>query len=144
MEWYKVLIEVVLGLGGLAGIGAFIKIFMFAKQDKASKNIENKGNEIENLHKIIGDYREELEWFKKEFKEYKEDVDARVAMFKGKFAVLEDDVDHLKRVVSEAYRCTYPPTLDECPVIKAMKASKKCEECRKRGADDCIDCKEEE
>ena len=144
MEWYKILVEVVLGLGGLAGIGAFIKVFLFAKQERKSKEIDNRSSEIANLHSIIEDYRGELEWFKKEFKEYKEDVDARVAMFKGKFAVLEDDVDHLKRVVSEAYRCTYPPTLDECPVIKAMKASKKCEECRKRGADDCIDCKEEE
>ena len=143
MEWYKILIEVILGLGGLAGIGAFIKVFMFAKQERASKNIENKGNEIDNLHKIISDYRDELTWFKKEFKEYKEEVDGRVVMFKNKFAAIEGEVDSLKRVVSEAYRCAYPPTLDDCPVIKAMKESKKCEECRKKGADECIECKEE-
>lgn len=143
MEWYKILIEVVLGLGGLAGIGAFIKIFLFVKQDKKSKEIENRGSEIENLHKIIGDYRDELEWFKKDFKDYKEDVDKRIAFFKGQYQHLELRIDILNQAVSEAYRCTLPATIDDCPVIKSLKQSKKCEECRKKGADECIECKEE-
>jgi hypothetical protein len=143
MEWYKILIEVVLGLGGLAGIGAFVKIFLFVKQEKKSKEIENKGSEIENLHKIIGDYRDELEWFKKDFKDYKEAVDKRITFFKGQYEHLELRIDILNQAVSEAYRCTYPATIDDCPVIKSLKQSKKCEECRKKGADECLECKEE-
>lgn len=143
MEWYKILIEVVLGLGGLAGIGAFVKIFLFVKQEKKSKEIENKGSEIENLHKIIGDYRDELEWFKKDFKEYKADVDKRITFFKGQYEHLELRIDILNQAISEAYRCSYPATLDDCPVIKSLKQSKKCEECRKKVADECLECKEE-
>lgn len=143
MEWYKILIEVVLGLGGLAGIGAFIKIFLFVKQDKKSKEIENRGSEIENLHKIIGDYRDELEWFKKDFKDYKDDVDKRITFFKSQYQHLELRIDILNQAVSEAYRCTLPATIDDCPVIQSLKHSKKCEECRKKGADECIECKEE-
>ena len=142
MEWYKVLIEVILGLGGLAGIGAFIKVFLFAKQERKSKEIDNRGAEIENLHKIIGDYRDELEWFKKDFKDYKTEVDERVKFFKGQFEHLELRIDVLNQAVSAAYRCKYPATLEDCPVIQHLKASKKCEECRKRGSDECIECKE--
>lgn len=143
MEWYKILIEVVLGLGGLAGIGAFIKIFLFVKQDKKSKEIENRGSEIENLHKIIGDYRDELEWFKKDFKDYKDDVDKRITFFKSQYQHLELRIDILNQAVSEAYRCTLPAKIEDCPVIQSLKHSKQCEECRKKGADECIECKEE-
>ena len=143
MEWYKILIEVVLGLGGLAGIGAFIKIFLFVKQDKKSKEIENRGSEIENLHKIIGDYRDELEWFKNDMRQYKEDVDKRITFFKGQYQHLELRIDILNQAVSEAYRCTLPAKIEDCPVIQSLKQSKQCEECRKKGADECIECKEE-
>lgn len=143
MEWYKILIEVVLGLGGLAGIGAFVKIFLFVKQDKKSKEIENRGSEIENLHKIIGDYRDELEWFKSDMRQYKEDVDKRITFFKGQYQHLELRIDILNQAVSEAYRCTLPAKIEDCPVIKSLKQSKQCEECRKKGADECIECKEE-
>jgi hypothetical protein len=143
MEWYKILMEIVLGLGGLAGIGAFIQVFLFAKQEKASKEIVNRSSEIDNLHKIIGDYRDELEWFKKDFKEYKADVDKRITFFKGQYEHLELRIDILNQAVSEAYRCSYPATIEDCPVIQSLKRSKKCEECRKKGADECLECKEE-
>ena len=142
MSWHQVLIEIVVGLGGLAGIGAFVKVFLFAKQERKSKDLDNKSAEIENLHKIIGDYREELEWFKKDFKDYKTEVDERVKLFKGQFEHLELRIDVLNQAVSAAYRCKYPATIDDCPVVQHLKASKKCEECRKRGAEDCLECKE--
>ena len=143
MEWYKILIEIVLGLGGLAGIGAFIKVFLFAKQERKSKEIDNRSSEIDNLHKIIEDYRGELEWFKKDFKDYKEEVDKRITFFKSQYEHLELRIDVLNQAVSEAYRCHYPATIDDCPVIKSLKRSKKCEECRMKGADECLECKEE-
>ena len=83
MEWYEILLKIVAGVGGLAGVGAFIKVFLFAKQEKASKEIVNRSSEIDNLHKIIEDYRGELEWFKKDFKDYKEEVDKRITFFKS-------------------------------------------------------------
>ena len=142
MEWYKILMEIVAGLGGLAGVGAFIKIFMFAKQEKAGKNIENEGKKVENQHNVIQDYQALLNWLQEHMKGYKQEVDIHVAAVKIEVKELREEVQQLKRISSEAYRCKYPPTIDECPVIKAMKASKKCEECRKRGSDECIECKE--
>jgi hypothetical protein len=56
---------------------------------------------------------------------------------------LELRIDVLNQAVSEAYRCHYPATIDDCPVIKSLKRNKKCEECRKKGADECLECKEE-
>ena len=150
MEWYEILIYVVGGLGGLAGIGAFIKIFLFLKQDKKSKDIENEGKKVENeekkvenQHNVVQDYQMLLNWLQDYIKEYKHEVDNKVAEVKIEVVGMRNEIDALKRVSSEAYRCSYPPTLEDCPVIKAMKASKQCEECRKKGADDCIECKEE-
>lgn len=143
MEWYKILIEVVLGLGGLAGIGAFIKVFLFAKQERKSKEIENEGKKVENQHNIMQDYQALLNWLQGHMKEYKHEVDTKVAEVKTEVAGMRNEIVELKRVNSEAYRCTYPPTINDCPVIKAMQASKKCEECRKKGADECLECKEE-
>jgi hypothetical protein len=70
-------------------------------------------------------------------------VDKRITFFKSQYEHLELRIDVLNQAVSEAYRCHYPATIDDCPVIKSLKRNKKYEECRKKGADECLECKEE-
>ena len=138
MEWYKTLVEIVLGLGGLAGIGAFLKIFLFAKQEKAGKAIENEGKEVENQHNIVQDYQHLLDWMQREMKEYKHEVDTRVADVKKEVVGLRTEIGHLKEIISDAYRCQYPPSIEDCPVVKAMRHSKECKDCaHKHTTQDC-------
>lgn len=132
MEWYKILIEIILGLGGLAGIGAFIKVFLFAKQEKASKEIDNKSNEVKTLLDIIEELRKEHAGLREEFNTYKSTTSEYVAEFKGRFAALEADRNNLKIATLEAYRCTLPKTPDDCPVLHHLKQSQACEECKNK------------
>lgn len=149
MEWIEYFKEIVLALGGLAGIAAFIKAFIFTKQEKKSKEIENEGKEInnegsqiENEHKIVEDYQALVNWLKDSFSEYKQEVDTRVGAVKIEVDGMKKKIDNLEKVISEAYHCPYPPSFKDCPVVKALETNKKCEECRKRGSDECIECKE--
>lgn len=149
MEWIEYFKEIVLALGGLAGIAAFIKAFIFTKQEKKSKEIENEGKEInnegsqiENEHKIVEDYQALVNWLKDSFSEYKQEVDTRVGAVKIEVEKLKNTIDELKQIVGEAYHCPYPPSSKDCPVVKALENSKKCDECRNKGTNDCIECKE--
>lgn len=139
LSWIDIVIPAVCSLiGALFGGGA-----IYWKENKKGKQIENEGKKVENQHNVVQDYQSLLNWLKEQMKEYKNEVDKKVAEVKVEVAGMRSEISELKRINSEAYRCIYPPTIEDCPVIKAMKQSKKCEECRKKGADDCIDCKEE-
>ena len=161
MEWYKILIEIILGLGGLAGIGAFIKVFLFAKQERKGKDIENRAHEIDNvlklaevqqktiegLQKQLDDnhdfHQKQLQELEERYEKRFEETDRRTAFFKEKYEKMEVRLDIQDHAIAAAYRCTLPANIEDCPVIQHLKVSNKCEECRKRGADDCIDCKED-
>lgn len=41
MEWHEILIGILGAVGGLAGVGAFVKSFFFVKQDGEAKTIDN-------------------------------------------------------------------------------------------------------
>lgn len=153
MEWYKIAIDIFLALGGLAGIGALIKVFLFVKQDKKSKEIDNKTKEVSSLLNIIERlenhqkeqderHRKELDERDKRDREYRDEVHKQSAIYMGKYEYIESRVDSMERVLSGAYRCPYPPTLKDCPVVREWENIHTCEECKKRGADDCIECKE--
>lgn len=132
LTWYEIVIGLLGAVGGSAGVAAFIKAFLYTKQERESKEITNENSQIANLHAIIEENRNEYKELKKEFKEYKEEVDIRVSMFKGKFELLENKYEQLRQAVFEAYRCQLPATIDQCPVVQALKQIQTCEECQKQ------------
>jgi hypothetical protein len=153
MEWYKIAIDIFLALGGLAGIGALVKVFLFVKQDKKGKEIDNKTREVSSLLNIIERlenhqkeqderHRKELEERDRRDREYRDEVYKQSAIYMGKYEHIESRVDSMERVLSGAYRCPYPPTIKDCPVVKEWENVHACEECKRRGADECIECKE--
>lgn len=132
MEWFETIKEIFLALGGLAGIVAAIKSFFFTKQEKASKEIDNKSNEVKTLLNIIEELRKEYAVLREEFNTYKDTTNEYVAEFKGRFTALEADRNNLKTATLEAYRCTLPKTPDDCPVLHHLKQSQACEECKNK------------
>lgn len=118
------LIAILSAAGGLAGVTAFIKAFFFVRQDGEAKTIDN-------LKSIIEEVREQNAIIKEDFRQYRKDIDERVAFFKQKFAKLEEERNHLYNATSEASRCTYPPTIEDCPVIKHLRNAELCETCKK-------------
>lgn len=132
MEWFEAIKDIFLALGGLAGIAAAIKSFFFTKQEKASKEIDNKSNEVKTLLNIIEELRKEYAVLRDEFNTYKDTTNEYVAEFKGRFTALEADRNNLKIATLEAYRCTLPKTPDDCPVLHHLKQSQACEECKNK------------
>jgi len=124
MMWYEIVIGIFGALGGLAGIGAFIKAFFFVKQDKEAKTIDN-------LIKIIDEVKDEYKELKEEFHDYKVEVDKRVKFFKEKFDEIERERDNFKKATMEANRCTLPTTIEDCPVVKFLTNLEACQDCKK-------------
>lgn len=129
MVWYEIVIALLGAFGGLAGVAAFIKSFWMLKPEKNSKEISNEHAEIANLREFIAIANENYDRLKTEFKEYKDEVDGRIAFFKQKFDKMEQEKEIMEAANMQANRCPFPPTLDDCPVIKYLKSSP-CEGCK--------------
>lgn len=129
MVWYDIVVTLLGAFGGLAGVAAFIKSFWMLKQEKNSKEISNEHAEIANLREFIAIANENYDRLKTEFKEYKDEVDGRIAFFKQKFNKTEQEKEHMEAANMQANRCPFPPSLDDCPVIKYLKSSP-CEGCK--------------
>lgn len=122
MAWYEI-VGVLLGsVGGISGIvGGFITMYN-AKSNKDTIDISN-------LHSIIEDERKERETLKKEYYQYRQFVDEKVASVKKDFEELKKENQKMVKAIYQAYRCTYPDKIHDCPVIKSFEDSCKCEEC---------------
>jgi len=129
MVWYEIVVTLLGAFGGLAGVAAFIKSFWMLKPEKNSKEISNEHAEIANLREFITIANENYDRLKTEFKEYKDEVDGRIAFFKQKFDKMEQEKELMEAANMQANRCPFPPSLDDCPVIKYLKSSP-CEGCK--------------
>ena len=129
MVWYEIIVALLGAFGGLAGVAAFIKSFWMLRPDKEAKEISNDHAEIANLKEFIAIANENYDRLKTEFKEYKEDVDTRITFFKQKFDKMEQEKELMEAANMQANRCPFPPSLEDCPVIKYLKSSP-CDGCK--------------
>ena len=129
MAWYEIVVTLLGGFGGLAGVAAFIKSFWMLRPDKEAKEISNDHAEIANLKEFITIANENYDRLKTEFKEYKDDVDTRITFFKQKFDKMEQEKELMEAANMQANRCPFPPSLEDCPVIKYLKSSP-CDGCK--------------
>ena len=122
MAWSEI-VGVLLGaVGGISGIvGGFITMYN-AKSNKDTIDIKN-------LHSIIEDERKERETLSKEYYQYRKFVDEKVASVKKDFEELKKENQKMVKAIYQAYRCTYPDKIHDCPVIKSFEDSCHCDEC---------------
>lgn len=118
MEWYNIL---VLLLGGFGGISGVISLY-HAKSNKDTIDIKN-------LHSIIEEERKERENLSKEYYQYRQFVDKKVESVKKDFEELKDENKKMIKAIYQAYRCTFPERMHDCPVIKTFEDSCRCDEC---------------
>ena len=157
LSWIDIVVPAGCSLmGALFGGGA-----IYWKENKKAKQIDNKAHEIENVLKLAEVQQKTIEGLQKQLDEnhafhqkqleelearYEkrfEETDKRTAFFKDKYEKMEARLDIQDHAIAAAYRCNLPAKIEDCPVIQSLKQSKKCEECRNRGADECLECKEE-
>ena len=118
MEWYNIL---VLLLGGFGGISGVISLY-HAKSNKDTIDIKN-------LHSIIEEERKEREDLTKEYYQYRQFVDNKVECVKKDFEELKAEIKKMIKAIYQAYRCTLPEKMHDCPVIKSFEDSCRCNEC---------------
>ena len=118
MEWYNILVLILGGFGGITGV---ISLY-HAKSNKDTIDIKN-------LHSIIEEERKERENLTKEYYQYRQFVDQKVASVKKDFEELKAENKKMIKAIYQAYRCTLPEKLHDCPVIKTFEDSYRCEDC---------------
>ena len=118
MEWYNILVLILGGFGGITGV---ISLY-HAKSNKDTIDIKN-------LHSIIEEERKERENLTKEYYQYRQLVDQKVASVKKDFEELKAENKKMIKAIYQAYRCTLPEKLHVCPVINTFEDSCRCDDC---------------
>ena len=118
MSWVEVVVMVVGAIGGTTGI---ISLY-HAKSNKDTIDIKN-------LHSIIEEERKERENLTKEYYQYRQFVDKKVESVKKDFEELKAENKKMIKAIYQAYRCTYPDKIHDCPVIKTFEDSCHCDDC---------------
>lgn len=118
MEWYNILVLILGGFGGISGV---ISLY-HAKSNKDTIDIKN-------LHSIIEEERKEREGLSKEYYQYRQFVDKKVESVKKDFEELKAENKKMIKSIYQAYRCTFPEKMHDCPVIKTFEDSCRCDDC---------------
>ena len=131
MEWYNIVLLLLGGVGGTAGLISIYK----AKSEKTGIDISNMQKMLDEARKMFNDACEEKEQVQKEFSDYKAENMKYILEFKGRFAKVEQRLDaaeetifDLTGAVYQGYRCKYPENVEDCPVIKEYER-KHCKKC---------------
>lgn len=121
MEWYDILIGII---GVLGGVGGIVSLY-HAKSNKDTIDIQNMKKMLDAANELHDKVVSDRDDIKKEFEDYKRDNMKYVAEFKDRFAKTEDRLDKveadnmmLRRNILTAYRCPFPPSVKDCPVIQ--------------------------
>lgn len=131
MEWYNIVLLLLGGVGGTAGLISIYK----AKSEKTGIDINNMKEMLNEAHKMFDSACEEKETIQKEFSEYKAENMKYIGEFKARFTKVEQRLDKaedtifdLTGAVYQGYRCKYPEKIEDCPVIKEYE-KKHCKKC---------------
>lgn len=131
MEWYNIVLLLLGGVGGTAGLISIYK----AKAEKTGIDIGNMQDMLDEAHKMFNAACEEKDNIQREFSEYKAENMKYIGEFKARFAKVEQRLDKaentifdLTGAVYQGYRCKYPEKIEDCPVIKEYE-KKHCKKC---------------
>lgn len=85
-------------------------------------------------------YENELQRMKESSEEYRKTTDDEILQLKEDIKKMNRNQNISIRAINSAYRCGYPPKLNECPVLKTLdiessKSNKKCNELKNKGYD---------
>lgn len=115
------------GLGGLTGIVSAVISGYHAKSNKDTIDISN-------FHQLIEEERTERQHLAQEYREYKEEVNKKVDEVKRRFEKMEADNHKMLSAIYQAYRCRFPESTDDCPVIKMFT---ECSTCKHKEGTQC-------
>ena len=112
MNWYEIVVMLLGGGGVVSGILALYN----ARSNKTTVDISN-------LRALIDEERKERQALARELADYK--VEAR-----GEIGSLRHRLTQTTEAIYMAYRCRFPETMADCPVIRTFE---KCTKCERKG-----------
>jgi hypothetical protein len=128
MNW----LEIVGAIGGTAGIVALIKAGIDLYNARSNRNTVD----ISNMEKMLKDSMEredkletKFDRFQEESHKYVVELRGQIASCKGQINALENRLNNFEKVVNTAWRCNFPPKIEDCPVIKEYEKRHLCEDC---------------
>ena len=120
MEWYEILVTVVGAFGGISG---FIAIYN-AKPKKQAL-------ELENFMKMLDEAQDERNQLRDQYNAETEKNNLKIEKLEKQMHNLETSINEKMRAINSAYRCKFPQTIDDCPVIQTINEdSAKCSKCK--------------
>lgn len=115
MNWADIVVMVVGAFGGVTGLVSLYN----AKSNKDTIDIKN-------FHLLIEEERTERQNLAQEYREYKEEVNKKVDEVRHRFEKVESDNRKMLGAIYQAYRCRFPETTDDCPVIRMFNECHSC------------------
>lgn len=112
LEWW----HLVVGFIGTNGITYYL-----ARPKKNSL-------EIENFKKLFDEAQEERENMKALYSSYEVKTECKIKELETKLNNMEKRYNRVLRATNTAYRCPYPQSVKECPVIKTLE-EESCKVC---------------
>lgn len=121
MNWVELVVMILGAIGGTTGI---ISIY-HAKSKKDTIDISN-------FHSLIEEERAERKNLLQEYHAYKNEVNDKVLSVKNDFEEMKQENQKMLKSIYQAYRCTLPEKMSECPVIQMFQDNCACAECLKK------------
>lgn len=135
MNWIEVLGLVGGGAGIVALINAGINIYN-ARSNKTKIDVGSMQEMLSESHKMFNEAIKRYEAAEKrieenrlQFKEYVDDLRGEVNTLKEADKDKESRINHLEKVVNVAWRCKYPQSVKDCPVVQEFEKRHLCEGC---------------
>lgn len=128
MDWLNILGAI----GGSAGLVALIKagIDLYnAKGNKTKVDISNMETMLKDAMTRNEKLEEKFDKFQKESHAYVESLRGRIVNMEERITKQETRLNDFEKVVNSAWRCDFPPSLEDCPVFKEYEKRRLCEDC---------------
>ena len=129
MSW----LEIVGAIGGSAGVVALIKAGIDVYKAKSGKT----SVDLDNMNKILQEAIARHEKLEKRFDEfqnkaheYVKELRTMIVARDEKINSLETRINDFEKVVNSAWKCDYPPKLEDCPVYKEYERRRLCDDCK--------------
>ena len=129
MSW----LEILGALGGVAGVGALVKVLIDVYHAKSNKTTVD----LDNMNKILQEAITRHDKLEKRFDEFQSKAHEYVQELRGmivardeKINSLETRINDFEKVVNSAWKCDYPPRIEDCPVYREYERRRLCEDCK--------------
>ncbi len=129
MNW----LDILGALGGAAGVGALAKVLIDiynARSNKTTIDLDNMNTILQEAIARHDKLESRFDEFQNKAHAYVNELREKIVARDAKIDSLEGRINDFEKVVNSAWKCDYPPRLEDCPVFKEYERRRLCEDCK--------------